>query len=634
MTDHSPLRRLRSDLSPRDGAKARVQRMMSEKMPKTADLNAFRTSLAPTAGAKERVWARIEAKLSAPAVSALDLLRNYLTPTTLVRVPAFARASHRSYGNSGIRTAKWTAAFAIFALLIQGVPTLFLAPRSVAESQAVIRPTKGEISIDISGFWQPISKETMLKTSAAFRTDDGEATVLLNDDGNIRLGTDTSITLHDVANRPEPTSADATLTLETGKAWTQAFVPFHVRPIIVRTPHAFVRINEGSASVEVGPISTRIRVWDRHTTVSYRDHELILVAGEWTEIDAENVATVSRIEDEAYADQWVAQNLKRDAVHRREIAQHQHELSIAKAGILPTSRLYPVKRVAEQMDVLLTFDSETRVQKKLDQATTRLNEAAALIAEGNSGASIPLEEFRTTMLEIASGSGTSPVTQDLIRQQVQNSAAQLAASKPDDENYSLKVAVLEASAELHVDVVDQHEVEAILLADAVDTATDEAELGNTERAAEILEELAPRLSSVQAEELAPEVRTDVETALQQLTAVLEEDEIPSDLLPEVTPPKVATVPPRVPQTPKAETVRRLSNAELTKLVDGIVARVSNLELPRSRWNQLQLDIGSAREEYPSEFATILRQLHIAFRDDPTLDGVIKAHIQDLRNGSL
>lgn len=638
MAPEPSLRRLRADLSPQDGARERVLRMVRQKLPETAPFADLNASLAPRAGARDRVWARILTRTEgSPAVTALDALRAYLSPAGRIdRAPAFAFAGIRQRGGAGMRFAKWTAAFAVFALIIQGLPPLFLAPKTVAESQATVLPTKGEISIDLEGFWQPVSKEFALKTAAAFRTNDGQATILLNDDGNIRLSEDTAITLHDVADRPAPTTAESTLTLESGKAWIQAFVPFHVRPIIVRTPHAFVRILEGSASVQVAEGSTFVRVWDRHATVSFRDRDLILVAGEWTEISSDNVAVVKRISDDSYDDTWVAQNLKRDAVHRREIAQRQHERSIADAGILPTSALYPVKRVAEKVDELMSFSEEERIQKKLDQATTRLNEAAALIAEGNSGASVPLEEFRVTLREIASGTGGDVVAQDLIRQQVEASTSQLAASTPDDESYPLKVAVLEASAELQQDESGKQEVEAVLLADAVSSAADVAESGDTERAAELLEELSPRLTSVRAGELPAEMRKDMESAVAQLTAAL--DEAPAEGTAEETaqePAKEVTPPPRVPQTPKPQPpVRRLSSGELDKLVAGILTRVNNLELPRSRWNQLQLEIADATHDYPADIGTILRQLHIVFRSDETLDGLIKAHIQELRNGAL
>jgi hypothetical protein len=637
------LKRLHDALAPAKGARERVSANMMSKMPNTADLKLMREALQPEAGVKERVWARVAAKTTtSPAVSALDALRGHLSPAAGHREWAYAAVVRRSpAGGWNLWFVKWTAAFAAFALLVRGVPPLFLAPRSVAESQAIVLPTMGEIEYEAEGFWQPVDREMTLKRAADFRTADGEATIMLNDDGNIRLGKRSEISLHDVTNRPEPTDIPFTASLPEGQAWLQGFVPFHFEPIVVRTPHAFVNVNEGSVSIQVAGDVTVVRVWNRHATVTFRDRELILVAGEWTEIRSDNSPLVKYIADDEYDTAWVKQNMQRDAVHRRDIAQRQHERSVAQAGILPTSRiLYPVKRAAEEVDLLLTFSEEGKVEKQIEKANTRLYEAAALIAEGSTGATVQLEEFRSTLREVASGSGGSYIAQSIIRQKVEDSTAMLAASRPNDDNYPIKVAILEASAELETGDVAAEEVQAVLLTDTLETVEEAVESGDKETAAVLLKDLEPRLAIVEGDELPADVRKDVESSVRQLTAFLDDEPDSGDTLNvaeapwvELTPAQPRPVlPARVP-VKAPPPVEHLSQADLAHLVQGIIARINNLELPRSRWNQLIAETKRVKAEHAGDYATVLRQLHNAFNDKPDdkeLADTVRALIQELR----
>jgi hypothetical protein len=153
-----------------------------------------------------------------------------------------------------------------------------------------------------------------------------------------------------------------------------------------------------------------------------------------------------------FQDEWVARNLSRDAAHRREIAQLQQERRAASAGILPGSALYRVKRLAEAVDVLLTIGEDARIQKRIEQANTRLNEAAALLAQGEQ-ATDTLEEYRQTVMDVATGSGSNPTVTALLKNEVVDSGmTSVTAVLPGDPGYALKEAVQRTIAALPSDV--------------------------------------------------------------------------------------------------------------------------------------------------------------------------------------
>ena len=73
-------------------------------------------------------------------------------------------------------------------LVVRLSPLLFIAPHSIAQSPFMLLPTRGSVSILIGGVWQPVTEEMSFTKSALIRTEEGEATLVLHDDGVIRLG--------------------------------------------------------------------------------------------------------------------------------------------------------------------------------------------------------------------------------------------------------------------------------------------------------------------------------------------------------------------------------------------------------------------------------------------------------------
>ena len=604
------VRRLRANLTPTRVQQDRIRSRLMTRIDASPTLEHMKALATPSPAIRERVWQRILERIEPVAVSSLlGRLKDLLTPPMYTMlVPRFAPVPVASRSQQAF---KWAAAALVLVILLRETPLLFLAaPRSSAESAVLVVPTRGSVSVSIHNLWEPVTGELRLKQGAHFRTDDGEATFSFNDDGNVRMGRNTEIMIHDVTDRPEPALNGPTFTVLRGQVWVQGFIPEHIRGIIVALPHGTVDIHEGSISIAVGE-TVDVHVWDRHARIEQEDRSLLLVAGERTELVDGRMPLVKKIALHEDEKPWPTQNLAKDAVHRREIAQLQRERFAARAGILPSSPLYPVKRVAEAVDVLLTFGGQQRVEKQLQLASTRLDEAAAILASGGTGATAEaaLAEYRTTLLSVATGSGGGSVTQFLVRQQVAEDTAQVSAARHEDTLYVVKRAALEASAELPSPVVDTENVEGVLFLDTLDSIQEAVESGDVARAKHAFDEVQLYLDSFKSgsgRELSPEVEKEAVSVLSSVALSLENqsgtgetlgDKEKEDLLQEV-----ATYLP----APAQQRIT-ISEEEAERIVQRIFDRVFIFKLPRSRWSQLMYEMKQLSGN-PDE-GTILRHLY-------------------------
>ena len=638
--DH-PFDRLRSTLAPTEEQRARMLGKIRANMTAARDLRDVRSALEPDHGAQIRVWNRIRERIApSRARGFLEQVRTYLTPDTenVFRIgrgflPALQPVAVPA------RPLKWVAAFALVLIAARTVPAFFLAPQTIAQSSVLLRPTKGVVTVSLDGLSQPVEGEIELLQSTTIHTDSGEATIILHDDGTIRLADDTSVTLQDLIDRPQKSSGLATLLLSSGTVWVQGLVPDHLRGLSVVTPDGVVTVHGGSVSITVQEGETTVEVWDRHARLEREEQaELILVSGERLVSRGGTDLAVEAMQDGAYDRDWPKQNLQRDAVHQRAIAQEQRERIAARAGILPNSRLYPVKRLAEQVDVLLTFDHETAVKKRVAQATTRLNEATTLITEGQSGATIQLQEYQVAMLDIAKGSGDT-LTQRIVEEGVAENAAQLGAQLPGDDVYQVKRIVLDTSAKLPGAPIDESDVETSMLSDAVDALQIAAAEGDKEAVQEGLEHLAPYIEGFSADtDLDPATKKEVLSRLTRVADVLQDDANATGGSGAIA---MRTVSRAIrTHVPPAPVVVHLTDDEIATLIDGILDRVFTYSQYTGQTNQLRQELIKLKG-HPDE-GMILRAL---FEDlqayeelnsqgvlapDFRLSVLVRASIRDLR----
>src|SRR5437588_537511 len=83
------------------------------------------------------------------------------------------------------------------------------------EAPVGLLPGPGEGSVLIGGPWQPVTGEVRLNKSALIQTGaDGFATLIVHDDGVVRLGSGTTLAIHDLSDRPAKPQYPKTFTLD------------------------------------------------------------------------------------------------------------------------------------------------------------------------------------------------------------------------------------------------------------------------------------------------------------------------------------------------------------------------------------------------------------------------------------
>lgn len=627
MLPEASLHRLKQALSPSAGQRDRVHAMVRQRLEAPRLLQEAYREATPQDPQRSALWQRVHSRIGTPvASSALSALRGLLSPDPMrllaLRAELLARLQLAPVPTSH-RAVKWVAAFALVLVVLRGSPFLFLAPHIAAESVVMVVPTKGTVLLSLQGLWQPLTEEVRAHEGIQLKTDNGEATILLHDDGTVRLAPGTTLALHDVSDRPEPALDGPTVTISAGKMWIQGLLPRHLRGLTVATPFGEVLVHAGSVSIDVREESMLVRTWDRTAILSVGGETLNLLSGEKVVVRRE-LPRVQQIAASEYDEAWVVQNLQRDAVHQREVAQLQQERRAANAGILPNSPFYSVKRVAEQMDVLLTLDPETKVQKKLSLANTRLNEAAALLSVHETGAEVTLLEYKAALLDVVSGSGGDSVTQFLVRQELAENTAELSAALPDDDGYLLKKTVLEASAELPGEVVDQRDVQGILLVDTLDALQDAIASGDVARAEETYKVAEPYLSLLETDDpgIKPEVKKEALSVLSDTAQQLHETEEDMGMQTELGNALSSFLPieSTIAHAPMTE-------EQVMALIRDIQGRIFLYSQPRSRWNQLQYELKNLHG-HPDE-GTILRHLFHALPENG-LARYVRTAIQEMR----
>jgi len=578
----------------------------------------LKRSIEPPERIKTRVWDRVDTTARPESSHLLGHVRDLLTPSAALAEHIKHRLALDTIPVHSVtlrfRTVKWVAACSVIALVVHTSPLFFLAPATVAESLVSIIPTAGELSYSFNGTeWNPVAEQIAAEPGMWLRTGkSSEASFLFGDSGVVRLQEETAIKLHDLTARASPApELLPTLTLYRGDIWVQGLVPSHMRGLTIATSHGFITVNEGSVRIAEDDI-VEVEVYDRRAVVQHENNEITLVAGERTRMWEGNIPLAKKIPEGWYDGVWVSQNIERDAVHRSDISQRAQEHRASIAGILPTSPLYPAKRLAEKY-VLITRGQEARIAKKLEFAQTRLNEAAALLAEGDiDTAMVPLAEYKGTLLALASDPDEGSLAQFLLQRAVTEMTADIRVAQPGDYSYVITKTVLEASADLPGEVA-RTDANDELLIDALTALLKAAEGGQVEEVRLVWADLQPSLALLGDEHspLSSDVRKEARALLSIFALAINEV---GQYVAEVDPELMSDIAVYLPPEPQEIAIQSLTEEEVMEIAWRIREKVFTYHLKRPRLNQFVLEM-KALEGHPEQ-GRILRRLTRILPDGP------------------
>ncbi len=612
MTDFDPLSRLARQTGPSKAQSDRIKNRIMMRLEPSL-LRQVARSVEPSPALQQRVKMKMFNRIGLPQIAeSLKDLSHAIAPDSTQSLRMRQRILSRIQPLAAplVHTGlKWSAAFAVLLFVVRFVvPLAVLAPRTEAETVVQLIP-EGAVSMLIGGVWVPVTRPEIIHGPVMVRTEhDSKASIYLHDDAVVRLASDTTLKLHDLANRPQ-VSAGPTATLVRGQIWALSLIPAVFKGISIDTVDGTIELNEASISLQQDTKRVTAIVYDRAALFTQNGKETALTSGEEV-IAVGNDRTVKQsIPVSTFQTHWATENLTLDSAHRTEIIALQEERRQKLAGILPTSYLYPVKRAVEQMDVLLTFNSEARAQKQLALAETRLNEAAVLLKDpATQTEAVPLlSEYRDTLIGLATGSAGNLV-QFLINKQIADTSASIATDTPDSKLYAIKEAVLDVSKAIPNTDLKPNDVAGYVLVDKLIALN--TDLQKTKDASVALGEYS---------ELQPYIKqlldgTDGAHPLLQAEArsLLAKT---STLLSGVQQKNVDTtaVQEDIRQYMPEDTQKReelvVTEEQIDAQVNTIISRALIFELHHSRVNQLLADLRDLKDGKNPNRGTILRRLY-------------------------
>ncbi len=541
-----------------------------------------------------------------------------------VKESMFARLHPRSIRWTGFGI-KWAAAFAVFLLAIRIMPLVLLAPVTQAETSVQLIPS-GDVWVSVGGVSTLISSPQALKGPVVISTGPkAQATIILNDDGVLRLAPNTTLRLMDLGDRPQFASVGTTAKLVNGEVWALGLMPPTFQSLAIETSLGTMEVNGGSVSVSDDGSSVTTAVYDKGASFNAGDNRrLFLISGERAIARRSGPLYVNDMPPVLFTTPWVSVNLDQDAVHRTEIAQLQQDRREKMAGILPTSFLYPAKRIAEEVDVLFTLGSDAKTEKRVRQADTRLSEALTLIGNGDDDqAAESLTEYRETLVALASGSGDNLV-QFLVKKQIDELSSSVAVASADNQLAAVQQAVLDVSAALPNADLKPKDIEGYVLVDKLAALNSSLMTSrNLTGALVAYKEIQPYLKTLLAEDsgVHPLLQREAKSLLVSTSSLLADLEQTEGIeSANVVEEDIAQYLPSEPERVL------LGEAELNAQVDAMVDRIFNLRLPRSRYNQLMSEMADIHNS-PYR-GTLLRRLYRALPENG-LAGYVRTEIKQL-----
>jgi hypothetical protein len=595
------LQRLAQDITPSDAIKSRIGLNL-------ASLAKLQT---PSSSLRTRIFENISSHITPQiGVDLKSLVSGIRVPNLhFLREVVLLRLAPRRSSFFG-HWFKWSFALALLLVVVRLSPFVFTAPSLRAQTGVYLLP-KGDVSVLHGSLWETVDHSTVLTRATTVRTGpEGSATVILSDDGVIRLAGNTQISLEDLSDRPLKAHG-TTASFDFGQIWVFGLVPTFVDGLSLQTRLGLVSVNEGSLSLYDDGIMASLAAYDRGATLVSPKKTLFIIAPERvsTRGSAGSLA-LSTSTKEQKESTWVQQNLEQDAAHRSDLVKLLSERKKNDAAILPSSLLYPAKRFAEEVDVFFAFSSEEKSTKRLAQANSRLHEAFVLLNDGKATeAQIPFSEYRSTLLALASSSQDNLV-QSLIREQIVSASASLLDG---DQTASgsvrlLTSAVSEVSAILPNANLRAEDIEGYILIDRLSRIHKNLKISHymNDALAEY-DTIRPYLSTLLKDQSSTNtlLKKEATSLLVSLSDVL-----PTSSLEDAARRAISTdIAQYLPQE-KEEVL--VSEAELTAQVQAMMSRIFVFRHPRSRYNQLLVEMtslaGNARR------GTLLRRLKVALPD--------------------
>lgn len=405
--------------------------------------------------AKSRIWARMQDKLPDRGVGLLKssnleiprLQKVQMKERLLDSLPDFAPSL--SYSEKFSMLFKQKAAFSMLILSVFFVFVLAPTPNVSASSTNILEVTQGTAVI-IRGTEQISVRDQSLVVQGdkIEIANDSMAHLYFVDDSQMTLGPGTVLAVTEVYVNPgNKARTEVVVDQFSGRAWTQVLNIVGKDSFFShRFPDGEISVRQrASFDVDVGVDSSTIEVARNLVDVMINEGNQVYTGtlGQGVKMETGMIVT-SELTDEEKNDVWWKFNLAFEKSYARTVEEKYKQEAIARVLILPGNPLYKLKTFQERVQSFVTLSKSGRQELAVKRAETRLSEARALIAKGDSeNVAETLIEYQEAVTEAVELSGGEQILADT--EEVQKQV--LTAQNFDESTELLKSTVNLAAAE-------------------------------------------------------------------------------------------------------------------------------------------------------------------------------------------
>lgn len=358
----------------------------------------FKLSDREVAEAKKRIWHNLEAKLPSrglseyqSVMSAFRVSRDELVDSRLRRV----QAKERLLDMLPIREKKnrfafvftrrvWATATLSMFLAFLFVPVLQFSKVASATTYNTLEVVQGDVLVNGA----PVEGDMLLQEGDRVYTGPGSmAHIVFSDDSRATLGPNSNVEIAYVSvNQANRADTEVVLHESSGRVWVQTvnlvggsyfMLEFDSGEVLAENRASFdVSVDGGEVEVQVARNLVEVAV-DKDLA-----YEGTLGQGAGMIIGADGVK-IAELSDSDEGDVWWDFNLAYGKIHTRNIDERYKDESVKRAVILPGNPLYVFKTFRESIQEVLTFSSSAKEKLIAQHAQNRLDEAQALIEQGD-----------------------------------------------------------------------------------------------------------------------------------------------------------------------------------------------------------------------------------------------------------
>ncbi len=399
--------------------------------------------------AKSRIWSKMQGKLPDRGVGLLQSERIEIPRLQKVQMKERLLNSLPDFAPSLSYSEKFRILFrqkAAFSTLLMSVFFVFvLAPTpgvlassnnilEIAEGSAVI--IRGDEKINVT------DQNLVIQGDRIEIANDSMAHLYFLDDSQMTLGPGTILSVTEVHVQPgNKARTEVVVDQFAGRAWTQVLNIVGKDSFFShRFPDGEISVSQrASFDVEVASDSSRIEVARNLVDVMINEGNQVYsgTLGQGVKMETGTIQT-SELSDEEKNDVWWKFNLAFEKSYARTVDEKYKKEAIARVLILPGNPLYKLKTFQEQVQSFVTLSKSGKQELAVKRAQTRLSEAQALIAQGNTAnVAETLNEYQEAVTEAVELSGGDQILADTeeIQKQV------LTAQESNENTELLKSAV-------------------------------------------------------------------------------------------------------------------------------------------------------------------------------------------------